>query len=173
VSDRAAPAEHGEGCGCQRCRAFEVGNQVAVKHGCYSVLQNRARAAEIREQLVGDAHFVAPADAAAFDVAANLLAHGERGLIVLGVAQREEIEGIERGEPLRQEQRQNLARLSQDVRGWLNSAMRALDSLGMTPASRARLANDLAAAAQDAAMAELAAEGRAIRERREMEAARV
>jgi hypothetical protein len=37
-----------------------------------------------------------------------------------------------------------LDRLSQDSRGWMKSAARLLEMLGMSPTSRARLAGDLA-----------------------------
>jgi hypothetical protein len=123
---------------------FERGNDLAATHGCYSVMKNAKRADEIRERLAADAPFLSPGDASILDVAANLLAHGERGLLVLEHAQRQELEAITEGRSIDPEQRQNLARLSQDVRGWMNSAMKALDALGMTPQARARLGLDVA-----------------------------
>ena len=137
---------HGPDCACVRCTGFQPGHTLSLKHGARSVLQNRRRAEEIRERLVEDAPLVAPADGAIFDVAANLLAHSERALAVLESAQREELAAIRAGTPLKPDQRQNLARLSQDTRGWLNSAMRALDRLGMSPLSRAQLGLDVARA---------------------------
>jgi hypothetical protein len=55
------------------------------------------------------------------------------------------------------------ARLSQDARGWANSAHRLLESLGMTPTSRARLGLDLVRA--DDMLDRLAAAGREVRAR--------
>ena len=128
---------------------FEPGNTVSVKHGARSVVQLRPRAEEIRAQLVEAAPVAEAADGAQFDIAAGLLAHAERALLILEGSQRLEIEAINAGAPMDVAERQNLARLSADTRGWLNSAMRALDRLGMNPTARARLGLDLASARRE------------------------
>lgn len=139
----AVPTAHPPDCPCMRCTGFQPGNTVAVKHGAKSVLLNRARAAEIRKQLVDAAPLVTDADGAIFDVAASLLAHSERALLVLEAAQTEQLAAAARGDLVPLDERQSLSRLSQDCRGWFNSATRSLDALGMTPTARARLGLDL------------------------------
>ena len=48
------------------------------------------------------------------------------------------VEAEERGDD------ETVARLRADLRGWVNSAVRLLDALGMTPTARARLGLDVA-----------------------------
>jgi hypothetical protein len=123
---------------------FGRGNTASLKHGAYAVVHLRSRADEIRDALAGVADLASPADGATLDVCASLLAQAERALTILEHAQKEELDAILAGTPLKPEERQNLARLSADTRGWLNSAMRALDRLGLSPLARARLGADVA-----------------------------
>jgi hypothetical protein len=163
----AAPSQHGDGCGCQRCRGFTQGEPgPAVRHGAYSRLSLQPRARALREELSGLVPLGADADAPAIDLLALTLAQVERAGVVLAVEQARSQEAMRRGDP----PPERLDRLAADCRSWTNTAARLLDQLGLTPTSRARLAGDLAAASREAGLAQLAAEGRAIRERREAEA---
>jgi hypothetical protein len=165
VTDALGPSRHDDACGCTRCRGFERGNELSLRHGCYSVLKLRPRADEIRERLVRVAPVVAAADAAAFDLAAMLLARAERAALVEELAWAEEQDALRRGRVVPPEQRQDLRRLSADSRGWANSALRVLDSLGMTPVARVKLGLDLLRG--EDALERLAAEGKDVRARAE------
>jgi hypothetical protein len=129
---------------------------LSLRHGGYSVLRNERRAHEIREELIAAALIAEPADAATFDIAANLLARAERALLVLDHHHREEIgDLLVKGAPPNPEARQHLIRLSADCRGWLNSAARLLAELGMSPAARAKLGLHLAQGKRTLSLLEL------------------
>jgi hypothetical protein len=120
-----------------------LGNQLAVTHGCYSVLRLRGRAEKIRGEIEPLLPLPSPADGPMLDVFAFLLAQVERASMVLGAAQLEEGEAIADGRRVPKELRMDLARLAADARGWANSAARLADQLGLTPTSRARLGLDV------------------------------
>jgi hypothetical protein len=120
---------------------FEPGNELGhgrpVEHGAYAVLHLTPRAAEIAEWIRAQADHLTTADEAAVQTLALVLAQLERAAGVLG----EVDEAIVRGDDVdvylgRIESR---ARLSQDARRWADSARRAMDGLGLTPAGRAQL----------------------------------
>lgn len=162
---------HGQDCGCTRCTGFQKGNTFGVTHGAHGIVLLRPRAQEIRGELVQVAPCATPADGPMFDVAAMVLAQAERSQLVLEAAQHAEIDALRRGESLDPVQRQTLARLSADVRGWMNSAMRALDRLGCSTLARSQLGLNVVRAQVEAeqGLAELRERGREIVEARERE----
>jgi hypothetical protein len=168
-SSSPASLEHGPSCPCPRCTGFQPGNRYAdgnqnnLQHGAYSRLSLQPRAKKLRDELASLIPLGTDSDAPALDLLALVLAQTERAGLALAVEQAESSARVQVGEPASP----RLDRLAQDCRGWINTATRLLDALGMTPTSRARLAGDLAVASRDAGLARLAAEGRQIREARE------
>lgn len=155
--------EHGDGCGCVRCRGFEPGNQLATRHGCYSRLTLQPRAKTLREELGGLVPLASESDLPMLDLLAVTMAQVERAALHLAVVQAEDAARRELGDP----PSDRAERLASDTRAWIGRAQSLMESLGLSPTSRAKLAGDLAAASREAGLARLAAEGRAIRERRE------
>jgi hypothetical protein len=141
----------------------ERGNDLAVKHGCYALLRLRGRAEEIRQALEEIVPMPSPADGPMLDTLAVLLSQLERAQIVLSAIQLEETEAIHDGRRVPKELRSDLARLSQDARGWANSAARLADRMGLTAAGRAQLGWDVVRA--ESALQALIEEGRRVRER--------
>ena len=105
---------------------FEPGNTAAVKHSAYAVVQLGPRVAELAEDLRDAVPAYSPSDEVAVRLLAVTLARLEASSAAL--------EGASPAD---------LARLRVDERGWLNSARRLLNDLGMTPTSRARLGLDI------------------------------
>jgi hypothetical protein len=124
-------------------RPAEVGNRLAVRHGCYSMLTLGKRAREIAGSLTEVVPVVSAADTAAIEVLSMTLAQLERAHAVLAVAQTTELEAITAKRALTRLERESLTRLSADARGWVNSSTRLLDQLGLTPTARARLGLDV------------------------------
>ncbi|MGZ4380588.1 MAG: hypothetical protein ACXVZ3_04090 [Gaiellaceae bacterium] len=128
-----------------RCRGFEKGNSVALKHGSYALLRLQPRATELAPELLELVPLSSPTDGPAIEALAMILAQAEHAGLVLATVQARTWERITRGEePLTADERDDLRRLSADLRGWLNSAGRFFEMLGMTPSSRARLGLDIA-----------------------------
>lgn len=130
-------AAHTEGCSCTRCAGFQPGHTLSTRHGAYATLRLGARASEIAERL----RTVVPAGAEADEPTVALLAvtlarveAAERALAGLD-------ERIEEN-PLSvylSDSREKLERLRADLRGWVHTAARLAEALGMTPRSRAQL----------------------------------
>lgn len=120
---------HRAGCTCNRCAGFPV------KHGCYSKLALSSRAKSLRDEVAELVPVQSEADGPAVDLLAGVLAQVERALLVLAVQQIEATNaaGVRAAPPA------GLDRLAQDARGWIASATKLLDALGMTPLSRAKL----------------------------------
>lgn len=133
----------------------------APTHGCYSLVKLGGRAAEIASALREIVPLASPADSATIDSLAMVLAQLERANAVLAYRQREEVERAVEGGSLSDAERDDLRRLSQDARGWANSALRYFEALGLTPGSRTRLGLDVVRV--EDALASLMAEGRRIR----------
>lgn len=133
---------------------FEKGNSLSLQHGAYSVLALEKRAAELRPKLEADLPpaVLSGGFGASIDLACLALARAEAA--ANGIAAMDP--GDDRVEILDK----RLAR-------WLRAATSMLEQLGATPASRAKLGLDLAAAERERARVGLLEEGRAIRERRE------
>ena len=142
----AAPVErvHGDGCECQRCRGFEPGNELRRKHGAYAGPLGLSRDPDYGA-LVEDLRDRLPVCAEADELAVQLL-----GLTTVRIrraaAALDEVDRRARSEltPYVVEDAAKLERLRQDLRGWVNSALRLADALAMTPTARARLGVDLA-----------------------------
>jgi hypothetical protein len=131
-----------DGGPCTRCTGFlpghehrvGEGNDLAVKHGVYAVLQLTPRADELAGKLRGLADHLTPADEPALQTLALLLAQLERVAGVLG----EVDDAVKRGADVdvylgRVERR---SRLSADMRGWAKEGRNLLHELGLTPAGR-------------------------------------
>jgi len=116
---------------------FERGNEIALRHGAYSLIRLRPRAEEIAQGLDGIVPAVAPADEPTIRLAALALAQVE------AVAEYLDENGIvdENG------QAQPVVRHFGTM---LNTAARLLDRLGCTPTSRAALGLDLTRARGEA-----------------------
>jgi hypothetical protein len=120
------------------------GNTLGVRHGAYATLKLAPRAEQIAVGLRDAVPVRSPADDAAIDAAAMLLAQVERAHLVLSTRQGRELDAAVNGDTLGADERDDLRRLAQDARGWSNAALRYLDALGMTPRSRAALGLDIA-----------------------------
>jgi hypothetical protein len=145
-------------------RIAESGNSLAVKHGAYALLRLTPRAEELADELRELVPLASPFDSATIDALALVLAQLERASVFLSHVQGAELEHFRSGERLDKDERDDLRRLASDTRSWANTALRYAEALGLTPSARMKLGID-AAQAQDA-LAELAARGREIRERR-------
>ena len=141
---------HGDGCECTRCRGFERGNGLALRHGAYSMLTQAPRAGEIADELREIVPTYSPADEPAVRLLALML-----GRIELASAALDQLDETADAAKLQ--------RLRQDALGWVNAARRLMNDLGMTPTSRARLGLDLVRT--EDTLVQLAAEGRLVRER--------
>jgi hypothetical protein len=122
---------------------------LSLRHGAYANVRLGPRVEELADEL----RELVPVYCACDAVAVHLLALTISRLEASAVA----LEGAEPSE---------LSRLQQDTRGWVNSAGRLLDALGMTPTARARLGVDVArvAAAREASLEQLQEAGRLARE---------
>lgn len=137
-----AATAHGEDCGCTRCAGVQPGNGLAERHGCYSGLRLQPRAKTLRAEVEALVPFGTTADAPMIDLLALTLAQAERAGLALAVEQAQSAAATTIGDP----PSPRLDRLAQDARGWVNTATKLLDALGLSPTSRARLAGDLAGA---------------------------
>jgi hypothetical protein len=138
----AVEIEHPTDCPCQRCRGFEASNDLAVRHGVYSLMRLQPRAAELRDEIAPLVPFGTAADGALLDLLSFTLAQVERAGLVLAVEQARVAQAFQDGDP----PAERLDRLAADSRAWVKTAARLLDQLGLSPTSRARLAGDLAGA---------------------------
>lgn len=135
---------HGDDCECTRCRGFKPGNTVAIEratHGAYADLKLGARVAELAADLAP----LVPAYRASDQVTVQLLALSIARIEAAALA----LEQAKPGE---------LARLEQDLRGWVGKATTLADKLGMTPTARARLGVDVAVARRQATLTAMAAD---------------
>lgn len=112
-----------------------------VRHGAYSKLQLGSRTSEIADELREDVVGYRPADEVVLRLLALCLARLEAAMTALEEAAPAELE-----------------RLRLDARGWVNSARRLANDLGMTPTARARLGLDVARARQAVTLTSLAAD---------------
>jgi hypothetical protein len=159
--------KHGSDCGCFRCTGTPAGNQLARKHGGYSMVGLGQRAAEIAEDIRPTLPAYSICDEPVVLLFAGTLARIERGM--------QAIEAIDEKlardplSPWMVEEAAKLQRLREDLRSWINTARRLANDLALTPTSRAKLGLDIALArrAADDALERLAAQGRRIREARE------
>jgi hypothetical protein len=117
---------HGEGCECVRCKGFQAGNEVAVKHGAYATSAISERAA----QLADDVRAVMPLSSPADEFVVRAL-----GIVLARVeaADRALAEADERGTT------GDLLSLRQDLRRWLALELRYAEALGLAPLARVKL----------------------------------
>jgi hypothetical protein len=144
-----------DGGACVRCQGFQAGNQLGRRHGARAILALSSRAEEIREAIEEVAPVVHDSDGAILDLVSMALAQVEVAALVVSKSRGEQLEAVRAGQRLTAEQLQAHMRLSQDARGWTNSAGRLLDALGCTPAARARLGLDLASTRRTLSLIEL------------------
>ena len=134
---------HGPECQCVRCTGFPAGHDLSLRHGAYS---SSLRLAPRADELAAELRQVVPgysaADEAMVRLLALVLARIERATAALekvdDAAEGNEVAAYtgEAAEPLR--------RLREDSRGWINTARRLANDLGLTPTSRAKLGLDIA-----------------------------
>lgn len=106
---------------------FEPGNAARTTHGAYSKLALSEPAAETANELRPHLVIYDPADEPALQTFAFVLEQLRAAAAVLE----------EPGE------RENRLRLSQDARGWANTALKFSEQFGLTPRSRVALGLDL------------------------------
>jgi hypothetical protein len=136
---------------------FQPGNEVRKVHGAYSPVRKLAEDEDVKaaaDALLELAPVTTEADGPMAVLCAIALERVARARA--GVRDLEE-----RGEPVP-------PALASDFRGWLRDAARLLDSLAMSPVSRARLGLDVARTGQAVTLLDLVAQQE---ERRRLEAA--
>lgn len=143
-SDPLAEVElqHGPECSCVRCTGFQAGHDLSLKHGAYS---SSLRLAPRADELAAELRAVVPgysvADEAMVRLLAIVLARVERATAAL-----ERVDDVADGNELvaySGEAADSLRRLREDSRGWINTARRLANDLGLTTTSRAKLGLDL------------------------------
>jgi hypothetical protein len=134
--------EHGEGCSCARCTGFAAGHDLSLRHGAYSSsLRLSVRADELAGELRSVVPGYSPADEPAVRLLAIVLTRIEKATAALD---RLDEAAAEELTLYVGDQAQSLQRLREDCRGWVNTARRLANDLGLTPTSRARLGLDVA-----------------------------
>ncbi len=131
--------KHGPDCTCTRCKGFEPGNELALRHGAYAVVALGPRVEELADQI----RELVPAYSASDEITIRLLC--------LTLARLERSSDVTGNVPI-----EELGRLRENERGWTNTARRLLNDLGMTPTSRAGLGLALVQAKGEALRAHLA-----------------
>jgi hypothetical protein len=124
-----AEVEHGPECPCPRCRGFQEGNAFALRHGSYSVLQLRPRAAELAAEI----RATLPVPAARYELA--IQAAGA------AAAQYERAMGALLADDVAPTDFETLDRRA--VR-WAKLLFTALAQLGLTPLSASKLGLNVA-----------------------------
>ncbi len=123
---------------------FQAGNILAKRHGAYSTVELRGRAADLAGEIRDHLPIYSPADEPVVRLLAIVLARVERASFAL-----DEVDEHLATQPLGAylaEGAERLDRLRKDLRNWIATAAKLSDSLGMTPSSRARLGLDVALA---------------------------
>lgn len=131
--------KHGPDCTCTRCKGFEDGNVLALRHGAYAVVALGPRVEELADQIRELVPAYSPSDEITIRLLCLALARLERSSDVTGEVPIEE-----------------LGRLRENERGWTNTARRLLNDLGMTPTARAGLGLAIVQAKGEALRAHLA-----------------
>lgn len=157
VSQSWGDTAHGGGCACQRCRGFGPLNTVPVQHGAYSSALRLARDDETRE--IGDTireslPFATPGAETTVELLAITLRRVRAATVAI-----ERVDAAAEDDPLSvyvAEGGQPLARLRDDLRGWIRLAAKLAESLALTPAAYGRLQRDLGLGADAGARAQLA-----------------
>lgn len=121
---------------------FEKGNTLQLRHGAYSTLHLAPRAGELADELRAVVPAFSPADEPMVRLLAVTLARIERAAVAIDKVD-DAAEGNELSTYLGSSA-DALRRLREDLRGWINTARRLANDLGMTPTSRARLGLDVA-----------------------------
>jgi hypothetical protein len=122
---------HGDDCECTRCRGFQPGHELSIRHGARAVLHLRPRAAELAETIrdaLGPTY--SPRFELAIAAAAAAAAQYEKAMdALLGAENADELVDLERY-----------------ATRWARLLFTALSSLGLTPLSASKLGWNLAEA---------------------------
>jgi hypothetical protein len=150
-----ARRQHPADCGCRRCLGFELGNELAKKHGSYASalrLAEDERTRELAEAIEATQPVAHPCDAGAI----WRLALGYRRL-ELSKAALDDADEKTAQNPLAgyTDKAAWLGRLRDDHARWLRETGRIEAELGRTPASRAKLGLHLATARRAMTLADL------------------
>jgi hypothetical protein len=159
VSESWGSTSHGDGCACQRCRGFGPFNTVPVQHGAYSSAVRLARDDETRE--IADAireslPFATPGTETTVELLAITLRRVRAATLAI-----ERVDAAAEDDPLSVYVAQGdlpLARLRDDLRGWIRLAAKLAESLALTPAAYGRLQRDLGMGADAGVRAHVALE---------------
>lgn len=128
---------HAPECECVRCSGFAPGNGVALIHGANaSVAKLLPEAEPLAEQLAPLVPAFTESDRPLVLLLALTFRRIARAEAYLSAS--EEASDADRAE-----------KLARELRGWVNSSVRIMDSLGMSPTARARLGLDLARGASE------------------------
>jgi hypothetical protein len=152
-ADAQVESRHGPECACTRCRGFQPGHELSLRHGAYATVRLGPRVDELVALIRPDVPMVRPADELTIRLLAVTLVRLECAIAAL--------EKAPAGE---------MARLEADARGWVNRATSLSDKLGLNPTARARLGVDVANARRAVTLTELAAEAEEERRRAGLEA---
>jgi hypothetical protein len=165
----AGPSTHGPDCSCTRCRGFEPGhehrvqpgNELSVKHGAYAIVKLGPRTVELADivrEAVGP--FYRSSDELAVQTLALVMARieaAEAALAGIEPGTTSTSKSADDGASARVSARKSISleTLEANLRGWVNTQIRLMDALGLTPASRAKLGLDVARTRQAARLSTL------------------
>lgn len=161
MSESTIERRHGEGCECVRCAGFQAGNGFAVRHGSYARLSEDPRVQEWFDHILETQPVSHPCDAGAAWRLAMVYRRLEISDAALVEADRA---AAEHPTAAYSDKAAWLDRLRADHDRWQSRAGKIEDQLGRNPSARSRLGLRLALA--ERTLADLAATGREIRERR-------
>jgi len=135
VSSSHGTSAHTEPCQCARCRGFEHGNTISLRHGAYSTVHLGKRAAQLAAEIRDTAPICEPCDEPVVRLLALTLARVEAA--AKAIDRLDEL--ADGGSPLAAYQSQLNESLRRDLRGWIGTSMRLASELGLTPLARGRL----------------------------------
>lgn len=135
-------SQHGPDCPCTRCRGFQKGHTLSLRHGGRSIVALEPRVAELAAEI----RKLVPARSDSDEISERLLA--------LALAQVESASAWLAEHGLVDEHG-NARSLLRHLGTMMNTSARIADRLGMTPTSRAQLGLDLTRAKGEALRAHL------------------
>jgi hypothetical protein len=148
-----ARRQHPADCGCARCLGFGPGNDVAVRHGAYSLRLSEHEETQAFADFIRETQPVShPADEGAVQRLADVYRRIDLSGRALDEADQKTAENPLAGYT---DKAAWLGRLRDDHARWLREAGRIEAELGRTPASRAKLGLHLATARRAMTLADL------------------
>jgi hypothetical protein len=124
------PCGHGPDGTCVKCTGFQPGHELSLRHGAYSTVKLGPRVDELADLVRQDVgSLYRPSDEIMIRLLALVLARIEAAARALETADGD-----------------SLQRLAADARGWVNTARRIANDLGLSPTARGKLGLDVALA---------------------------